>query len=62
MMAKKEGWITYGLKAVEHVLQQVIVWKQFWEVIRIMKLISHEHVHQHFQKLLSIIAKPPWNS
>ena len=56
MMTREEGWITYALEAVEHVLQQVTVWKQFREVIRIMKLISHEHVLQHFQKLSSIIA------
>ena len=49
----KEGWITYGLGAVEHVLQQGIVWKQFREAIRIMKLSPYQHILQQFQKLSS---------
>ena len=28
LMITEEGWITYGLEAVEHVLQQGILWKQ----------------------------------
>ena len=53
IMMTEEGWITCGLEAVEYVLQQGILWKQFREAIRIMKLIPHEHVLQHFQKLSS---------
>ena len=53
MMTEEEGLITYGLEVVEHVLQQGIVWKQFREAIRIVKLIPHEHVLHHFQKLSS---------
>ena len=51
MMTEEEGWITYGVKAVEHVLQQGILWKQFREAISIMQLIPHNHARKHFQKL-----------
>ena len=40
MMSEEEGWIGYGLEAAEHVLQQEILWKQFREAIRIMRLPS----------------------
>ena len=53
MMSEEEGWISYGLEAIEHVLQQEILWKQFREAIRIMRLIPHEHAVKHFQKLSS---------
>ena len=53
MMSEEDGWITYGLEAIEHVLQQEILWKQFREAIRIMRLIPHEHAVKHFQKLSS---------
>ena len=53
MMTKEEGWIAYDLEAIEHVLQQGILWKQFKEAIRIMQLIPHDHALQHFQKLSS---------
>ena len=43
MMTEEEGWINYGLEAIEHVLQQGILWKQFREAVRIMRLIPHEH-------------------
>ena len=51
MMSEEEGWISYGLEAIEHVLQQGIVWKQFREAVRIIKLIPHEHAVKHFQNL-----------
>ena len=53
MMTDEEGWLTYGLEAIEHVLEHGILWKQFREVIRIMKLVPHKHILQHFQKLSS---------
>ena len=53
MMSEEESWITYGLEAIEHVLEHGILWKQFREAIRIMKLVPHEHILQHFQKLSS---------
>ena len=31
MMTEEEGWITYGLKAIENLLQQGILWKPFRE-------------------------------
>ena len=53
MMSEEEGWKSYGLEAIEHVLQQEILWKQFREAIRIMRLIPHKHAINHFQKLSS---------
>ena len=53
MMSEEDGWISYGIEAIEHVLQQEILWKQFREAIRIMRLIPHEHAVKHFQKLSS---------
>ena len=53
MMSEEEGWITYGLEAIEHVLEHGILWKQFREAVRIMKLVPHKHILQHFQKLSS---------
>ena len=52
-VTEEEGWITYGLEAIEHVLEHGILWKQFREAIRIMKLVPHKHILQHFQKLSS---------
>ena len=53
MMTEEEAWITYGLEAVEHVLEHGILWKQFREAIRIMKLVPHKHTLVHFHKLSS---------
>ena len=53
MMSEEEGWISYGLEAIEHVLQQEILWKQFREATRTMHLIPHKHAIKHFQKLSS---------
>ena len=53
MVSEEEGWITYGLEAVEHIFEKEILLKQFREAIRIMKLTPHEHVFQHYQKLKS---------
>ena len=53
MMTEEEGWITCGLEAIEHVIEKGILWKQFREAIRIMRLIPHEHAVKHFQKLSS---------
>ena len=33
MMTEEEGWITYGLEAIEHVVEKGILWKQFREAI-----------------------------
>ena len=53
MMSEEEGWITYGLEAIEHVVEKGILWKQFREAIRIMRLIPHKHAINHIQKLSS---------
>ena len=53
MMSDEEGWITYGLEAIEHVTEKGILCKQFREAIRIMRLIPHKHTINHFQKLSS---------
>ena len=53
MMSEEEGWISYGLEAIEHVIDKGILWKQFREAIRIMRLIPHNHANNHFQKLSS---------
>ena len=55
MLTEEEVWIAYGLEAIEHVLQQGTLWKQFREAIRIMQLIPHDNALQHFQ----VITKPP---
>ena len=39
MMSDEEGWISYGLEAIEHVIEKGILWRQFREAIRIMRLI-----------------------
>ena len=52
-MMTEEGWITYGLEAIEHVVKHEILWKQFREAIRITKPVPHEHTLPHFQKLSS---------
>ena len=53
MMAEEEGWITYGLEAIEHVLEKGILWKQFREAIRIIQFIPYAHARRHFKKLSS---------
>ena len=54
MMSEEEGWISYGLEAIEHVIEKGIVWKQFREAIRIMRLIPYNRANNnHFQKLSS---------
>ena len=49
-MMTEEGWVSYGLEAIDHVLQQGILWKQFREAVRIMQLIPHNHAVKHFLK------------
>ena len=48
-MTEEEGWITYGLDAIENVLEKGILWKKFREAIRIMKLIPHDHALKTFK-------------
>ena len=51
MMSEEEGWIVHGLEAIAQIIEQGILWKQFTEAIRVMKLDYHEDVTQHFQNL-----------
>ena len=51
VMTEEEAWINYGLQAIDHVLLQEILWKQFREAVRIMKLIPHEQAVKHFLNL-----------
>ena len=52
MMTEEEGWITYGLEAIEHVLEKGIL-----HVETIQRSYSHHATHSsrscthHFQKL-----------
>ena len=57
MMSEEDGWITYGLEAIEHVLQQGILWKQFREAIRIMRLTPHEHHKATLELLRDLMFK-----
>ena len=40
MMSVEEGWIMHGLEAIEQIIKDEIVWKQFVKAIRGMKLDS----------------------
>ena len=51
MMSEEEGWIAYGEKAIEHVIEHQILWKLFSKVIRVMKLDYYEQVTDHFKNL-----------
>jgi hypothetical protein len=53
MMTEQEGWMKHGLKAIQLVNEQEILWKQFKEAIRVMKMnYNHERVTHHFQSLV----------
>ena len=51
MMSEEEGWIMHGLEAIERIIKHEIVWKQFVEAIRVMKLDYHEYATEHFKNL-----------
>ena len=51
MMSEEEGWIMHGLEAIERIIKNEIVWKQFVEAIRVMKLDYHEYATEHFINL-----------
>ena len=46
-----EGWENYGLEAIEHVVQHGILLNQFTEAACVMKLIPHDQVTRHYEKL-----------
>ena len=47
MLTLEESWTTYGLGAIEQVIEQGILWKLFNEAIRVQKLDYHEAVTEH---------------
>ena len=51
LMMSEEGWIMHGLEAIERIIKHEIVWKQFVEAIRVMKLDYHEYATEHFKNL-----------
>ena len=51
MMSEEEGWIMHSMEAIAQIIERGILWKQFTESIRVMKLDYHEDVTRHFQNL-----------
>ena len=51
MMSEEDGWIMHGLEAIERTIRQEIVWKQFIEAIRVMKLDYHQYATEHYKNL-----------
>ena len=52
MMTEKEGWEAHGIDAVERVVGKDILWKEFFEAIRVMNLDYHADVMTHYQALV----------
>jgi hypothetical protein len=38
MLSERERWQSYGLEAIERVIVKRMVWREFVEAIRVMKL------------------------
>ena len=51
MFTLEESWTTYGLDAIEQVIERGILWKLFNEAIRVQKLDYYEAVKEHFESL-----------
>ena len=51
-MTEEEGWATHGIDAVERVIKKDILWKEFIEAIRVMKLEYHADIMTHYQTLV----------
>ena len=51
MMTEREGWESHGLEAIERTIEQDLVWKQFIEGVRVMKLIYHNGAMNHYMWL-----------
>ena len=60
IMMTKEGWITYGLQAIEHVLQKGILWKQLRKLSESCNSFLTT-MHSNTFKNSQVITKPPWN-
>ena len=48
MLSEQERWQSYGLEAIERVIVKRMVWREFVEAIRVMKLQYHKDVREHF--------------
>ncbi len=51
MLSEQEKWQSYGLEAIERVIVKRMVWRQFVEAIRVMKLQYHKDARKHFDNL-----------
>ena len=51
MLSEQERWQSYGLEAIERVIVKRMVWREFVEAIRVMKLQYHKDVREHFDNL-----------
>ncbi len=51
MLSEQEKWQSYGLEAIERVIVKRMVWKEFAEAIRVMKLKYHKDAREHFDNL-----------
>ena len=46
MLSEQERWQSYGLEAIERVIVKRMVWREFVEAIRVMKLQYHKDVRK----------------
>jgi hypothetical protein len=51
MMNENERWQMYGLQAIERVNGKRMVWTEFAEVMRVLKLAVDSDVLEHLQQL-----------
>jgi hypothetical protein len=51
MLSEQEKWQSYGLEAIERVIVKRMVWREFVEAIRVMKLQYHKDAREHFDNL-----------
>ena len=53
MLSVEEGWETYGLQAVERILEKELIWTLFKEAVRVMKIPCYfKPVADHLTDLL----------
>jgi hypothetical protein len=51
MMNENERWQMYGFQAIERVNGKRMVWNEFAEAMRVLKLAVHKDVLEHLQQL-----------
>ena len=51
MLSEQEKWESYGLEAIDRVINKRMVWREFLEAIRVLKLQYHKDVREHFESL-----------